>query len=197
MMRVLLAYNHSAALPDAFAAKGHYVLSVDLRPGDHDHDHYQGNIFDVDFSSYDLMIACPPCTYLSNACPTNRTDPSRILQAQFAAHLFLRLYSAPVRMICVENPTGLMNSYFRKPDMVLNPFNFGEPERKRSCFWLRNLPPLIMGVQANNAARCFTRTGAPRYFVDTGTRSRHRGAGAPRSIFFKGIAMAMAEQWNY
>jgi hypothetical protein len=196
-MNVLLACNHSAALPDAFATKGHYVLSVDLRTGDHDHDHYQGSIFDIDFYNFDLMIACPPCTYLSNVCGANRSDPSRILQAQFASHFFLRLYHAPVKMVCIENPSGLMNGYFRKPDMVLNPYNFGESERKRSCFWLKNLPPLIMGVQANKAARSFTRSGAPRYFIDTGTRSRHRGAGAHRSIFFKGIANAMAEQWNY
>ena len=196
-MRVLLACNHSAALPDAFASKGHYVLSVDMKPPDHDHDHYQGDIFDVDFLNYDLMIACPPCTFLSNVCPLNRRDPSRIRSAQFAAHFFLRLYHAPVKMICIENPVGLMNKYFRRPDMILNPFNFGEAERKRSCFWLKNLPPLIYGCQTDKTAKEFTSSGNPKYFCDTGARSVHRGAGGPRSIFFKSIALAMADQWNY
>jgi hypothetical protein len=196
-MRVLVACECSGIIRDAFKDYGHFAMLCDLKETSSPGEHYMGDVFNIIDQDWDLMIACPPCTYLSNAKPIKKAARLVDLRSLEAINFFLNLYGANIPMICVENPSGIMNSFFRKPDMVLNPFNFGEPERKRSCFWLKNLPPLILGPLANSAAREYTSSGIPKYFVSTGARSVHRGAGAPRSVFFKCIADAMAQQWNY
>ncbi len=196
-MKVLIACECSGIIREAFAARGHDAWSCDVLPSLRPGNHVIGNALDIIGDSWDLMIACPPCTYLSNAKPITKDARLADLRSLDAINFFLNLYSAPVNMICIENPSGIMNSFFRKPDMVLNPFNFGLAERKRSCFWLKGLPPLIYGTQASKAPRSFTPSGKAKYFVSTGARSVHRGAGGPRSVFFECIAEAMANQWNY
>jgi hypothetical protein len=181
-MRVLIACEYSGAVRDAFRARGHDALSCDLLPTDVPGPHYQGDVRDVIGQGWDLMIAHPPCTHL--AVSGARWFKNK-LQEQADALAFVRLLmDAPVERIAIENPISIISSRIRKPDQIIQPWQFGHGETKATCLWLKNLPPLT-----------------PTNIVDGREARVHRMAPSPtrwkeRSKTYAGIAAAMADQWG-
>ena len=198
-MRVLIACEYSGVSRRAFEALGHDVLSADFEPAeDGSPFHYQGDCFDlINDQHFDLMIAHPPCTYLSVSGMHWTTRGLRDPQlTEDALDFVRRLMAAPIRHIAIENPVSVISSRIRKPDQIIQPWQFGEDASKATCLWLKNLPPLVP-----------TQTVEPR-IVDGKKRWANQTDGgqnrlAPsadrwklRSATYPGIAAAWASQWT-
>jgi len=143
-MKVLIACEYSGRVRDAFLANGHDAMSCDLLPTEVPGPHYQGSVTDVINNGWDLMICHPPCTYLavSGMHWTTRglRDPSLTEDALAFVQL---LMDAPIARIALENPISVISSRIRKPDQIIQPWWFGEDASKKTCLWLKGLPPLI------------------------------------------------------
>jgi hypothetical protein len=193
-MNVLVACEFSGVVRDAFIAKGHSAISCDLLDTESPGPHYVGNIMDIIDDGWDLMIAHPPCTYLTNSGARwlyggkgTVKDPDRWAKMEESAHFFLDLLNAPVPRIAVENP--VMHGHAtkiigRKADQIIQPWQFGHGEIKGTGLWLKNLPPLV-----------------PTNIVDGRSPRVHYASPGPnrwkeRSRTYTGIAEAMAEQWG-
>jgi hypothetical protein len=213
-MRVLIACEYSGIVRDAFSLQGCDAWSCDLLPTEseltnREGKHIQGDVLSVINNGWDLMIAHPPCTYLAVA--GNRSicnNPERWKKRFEALSFVYELLNANIPCICVENPVSVISSYIRKPDQIINPYYFGDNIPKKTCLWLKNLP-LLVHSESNtlfyesthvvpeyhlyNSKK--TKTGTSRYSV---LGKLGKGKGKERSLFFPGIAQAMAEQWtNY
>lgn len=193
-MRILIGCEESATVRDAFLARGHDAWSCDLVPsrGGPQH-HLQMDVFDaVKYDGpWDMLIAFPPCTYV--AVSGARWFKSRIPQ-QTHALLFMRdLMHAPVRRIALENPIGIFSTYYRQPDQIIQPWQFGEDASKATCLWLKNLPLLLPTnvLPGGRAARRANQTPSGQNKLGPSpTRARDRGK------TYQGLADAMAEQWG-
>lgn len=220
-MNVLIACEESQRVCTAFRKRGHNAFSCDIiePSGGHPEWHILGDALVAieggrivtmdgvthDVGRWDLLIAHPPCTYLSNAGNAHRNRPGRKEKTERASEFFMRFIRADVDRIAVENPVGVMNSLYRKADQTIHPYYFAEqddPENyqmKRTCLWLKNLPlleydrnkpkpePYFVTVRADG-------TRKNRYFVEGigGCKDRQK----IRSKTFPVIAEAMAEQWG-
>lgn len=200
-MKVLIACEFSGTVRDAFIKKGHDAISCDLLPTESPGPHYQGNVFDIIDKGFDLMIAHPPCTYLSYAAAGIWNNPGRSELREKALKFFIDLYNTPIEKICIENPHGFPRIAFRQPDQEIHPYYFGDKYVKRTCLWLKNLLPLEHYEQNSLFGQKKTHTEKPKpdfirkdgnkqYFCST-TRSPKE-----RARFWPGIADAMAEQWG-
>lgn len=186
-MRVLVACEYSGRVRNAFMALGHDVISCDLLPSEDDSPyHYQGDVNDLlRDQEFDLMIAHPPCTYLSVSGMHWTTRGLRDPQLTENALAFVRmLMDAPVPRIAIENPVSVISSRIRKPDQVIQPWQFGHGETKATCLWLKGLPKL-----------------EPTNIVDGREARVHKMPPGPdrwkeRSRTYLGIAEAMAAQWG-
>lgn len=182
-MRVLVACEFSGVVREAFRRKGHDAWSCDLLPAeDGSQFHIQGNCLDVLQDSWDLMIAHPPCTHL--AVSGARWFKDKQKEQQEALDFVRLLLDAPIEKIALENPVSIISSKIRKPDQIIQPWQFGHGETKATCLWLKNLPPL-----------------KPTKIVDGRIARVHNLPPSPdrwklRSITYQGIADAMAEQWG-
>ena len=181
-MRVLVACEFSGAVRTAFAVAGHDAMSCDLLPSETPGSHYQGDVRDVLHMGWDLMVAHPPCTHLAVSGARWFKDKQR---EQAEALDFVRtLMAAPVPRIAIENPISIISSRIRKPDQIVQPWQFGHGETKATCLWLKNLPPLV-----------------PTNVVEGREAKVHRMPPGPdrwkeRSRTYSGIAQAMAAQWG-
>lgn len=216
-MKILVACEYSGTTRDAFTALGHEAWSCDVLPTETPGNHYRCDVRDVLGLGWDMMIAHPPCTYLSCAglhyCNVEKHGEKalqRIAKRDKAVRFFMDLYNAPIPRICIENPQGYMARAFRKPDQVIHPYYFGEREMKRTCLWLRNLPPLLWTAQ-DTLFEAATATPKPlpyqiqirkttgqvrnRYWTDC-TNSPNFLNGHNKSRSFTSIANAMAMQWG-
>lgn len=199
-MKVLVGCEFSGMVRDAFINLGHDAISCDLLPSLSSRGpHYQGNIFDILYSeNWDIFICFPPCTYLS-VVGNRWLDPVRIQLREDAFSFAMRLFNAPVKRVCMENPSGYINTHFRKPDQIINPYQFGDNQLKRTCLWLRGLPKLHYTVQypVKPLPVYIHPNGKKVYFVEA---CRNRGSGLSRSCYrsktFPGVASAMACQWG-
>ena len=197
-MNVLIACEFSGVVRDAFTKRGHYAVSCDLLPSEREGNHYQGDVRDILDGSWDLMIAHPPCTYLSKAgLHYSKKNPERMRLTEKAVDFFMLLHDALISKKCIENPAGWINTKYRKPDQIINPFNFGTPERKETCLWLIGLPLLKIthNVPPKPKGSIIRKSGAKKgqvynYYWRAG-KSCH-----DRSRTFQCIADAMAEQWG-
>lgn len=143
-MRVLVACEYSGRVRDAFLRRGHDAMSCDLLPTDVPGPHYQGDVRDVLGYGWDLMVAHPPCTYLSVSGMHWTSRGLRDPQLTEDALNFVRLLlSAPIPRIALENPVSVISSRIRKPDQVIQPWWFGEDASKKTCLWLKGLAPLV------------------------------------------------------
>lgn len=193
-LRVLIACEFSGIVRDAFSARGHDAWSCDLLPSETPGNHIQEDALTVLGEGWDLMIAHPPCTYLTYAGMSKWNAPGRAKLREKAMNFFIALYAAPqIPRIAVENPRGYPCRILGRPHQEVNPFDFGEFERKRVCLWLKNLPPLMLGPLAVVKPRVtYTKSNGRRY-----NGYFHQGKSAKaRSRFFHSIAAAMAEQWG-
>lgn len=189
-MKVLIACEFSGIVREAFAKRGHDAWSCDLLPTEIPGQHIQGDVLKHLDEGWDLMIAHPPCTYLSNMSNCRIKEDGRIEKRQQGMDFFMRLVSAPIYKIAIENPRGYPERAYRKSDQIIQPYFFGHPFSKATCLWLKNLPPLIYTVICKPERRWDGKRW--RTWVDF--HSSHNAKS--RSITFQGIADAMAEQWG-
>ena len=181
-MRILVACEYSGTVRDAFIARGHDAMSCDLLPTERPGPHYQGSVLDIIGDGWDLMIAHPPCTHLAVSGARWWKDK---LDEQAEALAFVRtLMDAPIPRIAVENPISKISTAIRKPDQIVQPWQFGHGETKATCLWLKGLPKLV-----------------PTQVVDGREARIHKMSPGPdrwkeRSRTYQGIADAMASQWG-
>jgi hypothetical protein len=196
-MKILIACEYSGTVRDAFLKLGHNAMSCDFLPTDALGPHYQGNMFDIINQGWDLMIAFPPCTYLcSSGLHWNKRTPGRQEKTDEAVEFVRSILNANVGKIAVENPIGCISSQIRKPDQIIQPWEYGENASKSTCLWLKNLPPLfptkIIHPRIVN--------GKPRYDNQTDSGQNKLGPSDDRwkirSKTYQGIADAMAQQWG-
>jgi site-specific DNA-cytosine methylase len=193
-MKVLIACEYSGAVRDAFIRRGHNAMSCDLLPTDAPGAHYQGDVFDIINDGWDLMIAHPPCTYLSVSgmhwTKRGLRDPRL---TEDALEFVRRLMAAPVERIAVENPVSVISSRIRKPDQIVQPWWFGHDASKKTCLWLKNLPLLkptdVLPGDAKTRRGNQTASGQNKL-----PPSKDRWK--IRSATYEGIANAMAAQWG-
>lgn len=196
-MRVLIACESSGAVRDAFIRAGHDAMSCDLLPTDAPGPHYQGDVFDVLHDGWDLLIAHPPCTYLSVSGMHWTTRGLRDPKLTEDALGFARaLMSAPIEKIAIENPVSVISSRIRKPDQIIQPYQFGHDASKKTCLWLKNLP-LLKPTQYVEPRMV---NGKPRWSNQTDSGQNRVPPGKDqwkiRSKTYEGIANAMAAQWG-
>lgn len=192
-MRVLIACEYSGTVREAFAALGHDAWSCDLEPTDIPGNHYQGDVMDIINDGWDLMIAHPPCTYLSNAgarflYPKSILNDERLQKGLEAKKFFITLYNANIPKICVENPIPSRVFGLPKYNQIIQPYEYGHPFQKRTCLWLKGLPKL------ESTDIVFERQSSkiPGNWFNKGGKDRQKA----RAKTFQGIADAMAQQWG-
>jgi hypothetical protein len=208
-MKILCACEFSGVVASAFRAKGHLAWSCDLRPpaGDNEAYHIQGDAVEAieHLGPWDMMIAHPPCTYLTNAGAlwlykdgkkTNGVDQVRWGQMREGAAFFKTLWEAKIPKVCVENP--IMHGYAKKliggtQTQVIQPWMFGHKEKKATCLWLRGLPELIptTNLKAETDALPIKEQQRMHYMSPGPDREKLR------STTYSGIAAGMADQWNF
>jgi len=203
-MRVLVACEYSGTVRDSFIRSGHYAASCDILPSESPlGDHYQCDIMDIIDHGWDLMIAHPPCTFMSNAGACRMypqkgiVDPERLKKALDAKEFFMKLLDAPIPMICIENPKPLNIVGLPPETQIIQPWMFGEPYTKKTLLWLKNLPPLIETDVITEGIVPFCPSGTGRKLGGKSLGAAIRGNDSKnRSKFFKGMADAMAAQWG-
>jgi site-specific DNA-cytosine methylase len=183
MMRVLIACEFSGVVRDAFAARGHDAWSCDLLPSENGGQHYRDSVFHVLARDlhWDLMIAHPPCTHLAVSGARWFKDKA---EEQAEALEFVRALMAVPFPYAIENPISIISTRIRKPDQIIQPWQFGHGETKATCLWLKGLPRL-----------------RPTDIVDGREARVHKMPPGPdrwreRSRTLRGIAAAMADQWS-
>lgn len=181
-MRILVACEFSGMVRDAFIAKGHYAVSCDLLDTESPGPHYKGDVLDIIGNGWDMMIAHPPCTYL--AVSGARWFKDKQDEQREGVWFFLQLARARIERIAIENPIGIMSSEWRKPDQIIQPWQFGHGETKATCLWLKGLPLLTpTNIVPGREPR-----------IHRMAPSDHRSK--DRSRTYIGIADAMASQWG-
>ncbi len=183
-MRVLIACEYSGRVRDAFRALGHDAVSCDFEPCEADPTHHlQCDVMDVINRGWDMMIAHPPCTHLA-VSGARHFAAKRADGRQAAALDFVEvLLNAPIHRIALENPVSIISSAFRKPDQIIQPWQFGHGETKATCLWLKNLKPLVpTNIVSGREPRVHRMAPSPTRWKD-------------RSRTYAGIAQAMAQQW--
>lgn len=183
-MRVLVACEYSGAVRDAFRAKGHDAMSCDLLPTDVPGPHYQGDMFDLELSDFDLLIAFPPCTDLAASGARWWPQKQRDGRQAAALNFVRRIMDAPVPRLAIENPVGKISSAIRKPDQIIQPWQHGHGETKATCLWLSGLPTLTPTAVVSGREQ--------RIWKLPPSEDRWK----LRSMTYPGIAAAMADQWG-
>lgn len=207
-MRVLVACEMSGVVRDAFIAKGHDAHSCDILPSELPGPHFQCNVLDILDLGWDLLIAHPPCTYLSNSGVQHLyKDNDRLGKLEEAATFFRTLAFCDITKKCIENPVMSriakieIGCFFKKPQIV-HPWQFGDSVQKQTCLWLFNLPNLVsteivskgeMLTYYNNSKGKWERSA--KWFADARNLNK-QDRQRVRSYTSKGIALAMADQWG-
>jgi len=198
-MRVLIACEFSGIVREAFTKKGHDAWSCDILPCEIPGNHIQDDVLNHLNKNWDLLIAHPPCTYLSVAGAgwINRR-PERKQQMVIAANFFKKLLDAPIEKICIENPLIYLDAIKiigKKYNQIIEPYHFGESYKKRTCLWLKNLPELKPTKIVEPHTYWVNSSSNYRKGKKLSNKGIHRSK-KERSRTFKGIADAMAEQWG-
>ena len=211
-MKILVACEESQAVTIELRKLGHEAYSCDIEPcsGGHPEWHLQQDVLPLLKEKWDMIIAFPPCTYLTNAgtrhyslkCNTVKKVEARLKEREKAKDFFMMFVNADCKKIAIENPVGYMNTYFRKPDQIIHPYFFGDNVQKRTCLWLKGLPKLTPTEMLPKPV--------PEYYCKgekcngkaigwcegiKGTTGGQKGRAMARSKTFPGIAKAMAAQW--
>lgn len=203
-MKILIACEESGRVRDAFTDLGHDATSCDLLPSRTLGKHYQGDVRDILYDDWDIVIAFPPCTYLtvtgnrwmkpeySERFPTRKQD-------RYDAIEFFMLFAQLKCKYAIENPVGIMSTVWRVPDQIIQPYWFGDPHVKKTCLWLQGLPKLQRtDFDTEPQYKIYRskkkKSGISRYPVSWSKSGV--GASRERGTTFYGIARAMAEQWG-
>jgi len=215
-MRILIACEESQAVTIELRKLGHEAFSCDILPcsGEHPEWHIQGDVLEQLDKGWDMMVAHPPCTYLSVSgarwmyhpddkhLPTKERRPhpkfpNRRQQQTEGLQFVQALMDAPIDKIAIENPVSVISSQIRKPDQIVQPYHFGDEARKTTCLWLKNLPKLKhtnMVGQGEVTTYASGRT-MPKWYADA-LKLPPKERQKLRSKTFPGIAQAIAEQWG-
>lgn len=222
-MRVLVACEESQAVANAFRELGHEAYSCDILPcsGSHPEYHYQQDVFEVIDKGWDLMVAHPPCTFLSasgvawlshpddrelpfNDRRPNPKFPNRRQDMADSIEFVKKLWDAPIEKIAIENPIGMLSSSWMKPTQIVQPYFFGDEATKSTCLWLKNLPKLEATDVVGKGER-FVWTdkkhgkvkSQPMWYYQALRQAKTKQERQSlRSKTFQGIANAMASQWS-
>ena len=217
-MRILIACEESQAVTKQFRKLGHKAFSCDILPcsGGHPEWHYQCDIFEVINKGWDLMVAHPPCTFLTGsgvqwlshpedkALPFEERRPhpkypNRRNDMLNSVEFVKALYNADIKHIAIENPVGLLSSRWRKPDQIVQPYMFGDEATKTTCLWLKNLPLLLPTNIVGKGERTVFASGKshPKWYADALKNAKTKEERQIlRSKTFEGMAQAFAEQWG-
>lgn len=204
-MNVLVACEFSGIVRDAFRAKGHNAISCDLLPSERGGWHYKGDVRQIlDDEEWDMMVAFPPCTHL--AVSGARWFKYKQQEQKEAIGFFMELINADIPKIAVENPVGIMSTIYKKPDQIIQPFQFGDSVQKATCLWLKDLPKLqptkivdrgMIYVDPRGQSHGGVHTmRAKRAYSPLMLLPKNEERWKIRSRTFQGIADAMAEQWG-
>lgn len=215
-IRVLVACEYSGTVRDAFAKLGFDAWSCDLLPTDREGNHFQCDVMEIIDQNWDLMIAHPPCTYLaSSGLHWNNRIPGRAKETEKSLDFVKKLLDADIKHIALENPIGAISGRIRKPDQIIQPYEYGHPESKSTCLWLKNLPKLQPTdlakpknyrcgcgkvFVAGSDISCCGKTIKPMWDNQTKSGQNKLAPSADRwkirSTTYQGIADAMADQWG-
>ena len=192
-MKVLVACEYSGRVRDAFAKLGHEAWSCDIIPTEAPGNHYEGSVLDILDNGWDLMIAHPPCTYLSNAgarhlYPKGQLNQERLKKGLVAKEFFMALYNAKIPRIAIENPTPSKVFGLPQYSQAIQPYEYGHPYQKRTCLWLVGLPKLMPTKIVEEKQS----TKVVGNWFNKGGKERQK----ERARTFQGIADAMANQWG-
>lgn len=193
-LRVLVACENSGMVRRAFQSVGCAAWSCDVKAAtDGSTEHIKADVLSVLDQSWDLMIAHPPCTYLaSSGLHWNVRDAERRAKTEDAIRFVLRLATARIPRIAIENPVGILSSRWRKPDQIIHPWMFGNDVSKATCLWLLNLPKLVPTDRLEPSARRSNQGKDGQDNTGGGWDRANR-----RSMTWPGIAAAMAQQWGH
>lgn len=204
-MRILIACEFSGTVRDAFIKAGHNAVSCDIEPCDKPGPHIQDDVLNViKFpNTWDMMIAHPPCTYLTVTGnkwfkPEYKDRfPTRQQDREDAIKFFMALMNANIPKIAVENPIGIMSTTFRKPDQIIQPWQYGHEASKSTCLWLKGLPKLVPTNIVDKGEFVTYKSGKrmTKWYADAASLSPKERAKV-RNTTFQGIADAMADQWG-
>ncbi len=182
-MNVLVACEFSGIVREEFRKRGHNAWSCDLINTEMYGQHYMGDVREmIRTATWDLMIAHPPCTHL--AVSGARWFKDKIREQQQALDFVRMLMDAPIEHVCIENPVSIISTRIRRPDQIIQPWMFGHGETKKTCLWLKNLPPLMpTNLVEGREQKCWKQSPGPDRWKN-------------RSRTYQGIAEAMAMQWG-
>jgi len=204
-MKVLIACEESQAVTIAFRNKGHEAYSCDIEPcsGGHPEWHLQQDVTEILKQKWDMIVAFPPCTYLTYAGIKHWDKPGREKLRNEAVEFFMMFVNADCKKIAIENPVGYMNTIWKKPKQIIQPYWFGENAQKRTCLWLRGLPKLMPTnvlpkpepMYICQGEKC---KGRKINWCEgmRGIKGGQKERAKARSKTFPGIAQAMADQWG-
>lgn len=196
-LRVLVGCEFSGIVRDAFIRAGHYAMSCDLLQSEAPGPHYQGDVFDIIDDDWDIGIFHPPCTYLcSSGLHWNKRRPERAQNTEEALAFVQALLDCKIPRIALENPVGCISSRIRRPDQIIQPYEFGHDASKSTCLWLRGLPLLT----PTDFVPPRLVDGKRRWGNQTDSGQNKLGPSEDRwkerSLTYPGIAEAMALQWG-
>lgn len=213
-MKVLIACERSGTVRNAFIKKGHDAISCDIQASLDSGPHYQGDVKDILDDDWDLLIAHPPCTYLTTTgnkwfyhpddkdLPVEQRRPhprfpNRRVDREEGADFFMLFANCDhIDKICIENPVGIMSTRWRKPDQIIQPYHFGHNAAKKTCLWLKNLPVLEhTDVVEPDYVTFKSGKRMSKWYLDATSLSKEERSNV-RSQTFQGIADAMANQWG-
>ena len=212
-MKVLIACEESQAVCKAFRERGHEAYSCDVKDcsGGHPEWHIKGDVLPLLKEKWDLIIAHPPCTYLTvsgnrwfNVEKYGEKALQRERDREDGAAFFMEFVNADCKRIAIENPVGCMSRRYRKPDQIIQPWQFGHPYTKQTCLWLKGLPPLVPTKILQKPPEGWQNqlfTGDRYSGFNTKLNGKVLAWNDPRtkeirSKTFQGIADAMADQWG-
>ena len=197
-MKVLIACEFSGVVRREFSKLGHDVWSCDLLPSEDDSEyHFQEDVLNILDNGWDLMIAHPPCTYLTvSGLHWNKKNPNRAKLTEESLEFVQKLLNARIPKIALENPIGCISTRIRKPDQIIQPYEFGHDASKSTCLWLKNLPKLMPSLYVQPRIV----NGKKRWANQTDSGQNRLGPSEDRwklrSITYQGIAEQMAMQWG-
>jgi|TARA_R110001583_G_C5474002_1_gene393121 site-specific DNA-cytosine methylase len=204
-LNILVACEESQAVTKHLRALGHEAFSCDILPcsGGHPEWHYQQDVFEVIEKGWDVMIAFPPCTHLASSGARHFKQKIADGRQQQGIDFFMKLANADIDRIAIENPIGVMSTKYRKPDQIIQPYQFGDKAQKSTCLWLKNLPKLESTdvVDKGEFFEFISKKGVKKrmpmwYYKALQDAKTPQQRSTLRSKTFDGIARAMATQWT-
>jgi len=204
-LKILVACEESQAVTKHLRVLGHEAFSCDILPcsGGHQEWHYQQDVFEVIEKGWDMMIAFPPCTHLASSGARHFKQKIADGRQQQGIDFFMKLANADIDRIAIENPIGVMSTKYRKPDQIIQPYQFGDKAQKSTCLWLKNLPKLKSTdvVDKGEFFEFISKKGVKKrmpmwYYKALQDAKTPQQRSTLRSKTFDGIARAMATQWT-